>query len=47
MNGKYFQTMVLKAKLEDSIDDLHLIMDSECENIDKKKYISLIKTGIN
>ena len=47
MNGKYFQTMFLKAKIEDSIDGLHLIMDSECENIDKKKYISLIKTGIN
>ena len=47
INGEYFQTTVFKAKTGDgTINDFHLIMDSKCDKVEKKKFNKLIKKGI-
>jgi hypothetical protein len=42
-NGNYLQTTILKSKDH----GLDLAMDTKCEKVNKKKFKSLIKNGVN
>ena len=42
-NGNYLQTTILKSKDH----GLDLVMDTECEKVNKKEFNSLIKNGVN
>ena len=47
INGEYFQTTIFKGNAGGTINDIHLIMDSKCEIVDKKNFNKLIKNKIN